>query len=481
MSHLDERVLEARLEALERARAWSPRVISKLEALLRAADDAQLFRVNPITFATERHVEESEAIDLFLHAARAELFTMEWQLICPQCTDAVETLGALDAIGSAFHCDLCRTDLATCLDDLIQVTFTITPTLRRLRYHDPESLPIEEYCFGYHFSTGSRFSDGRPLAEGIRPFVALLAYVEAGQTGRCAAELHPGRVNGADRVSRAEIGLSVAGAPSTVPTTVRLRLEGGRFSCDATTVPPGPAVFEIENATSRRAAVCAVNMGPGHQPGRAQLPPFLSGKRLFVTHTFSELFRSQTVGKHGGLALREITLLFTDLKGSTELYERIGDLRAFHLVDQHFDRLGEVVRRHHGAVVKTIGDAVMATFARPAEALASAIEMLRSIEAFNRERGARDVILKIGLHSGPSIAVTLNERLDYFGQAVNIAARVQGLAEGDDICLTDPVRSAPGVAELLAGLQVTSREAHLRGIERPLQVHRARALSHLAP
>ncbi len=473
MVRLDEGALEQKLDALERARSWGPRVVSKLEALLRLEDDALLFRVNALAFASERGIEENEAVDLFLHATKLGLCIMEWQLICPQCTDAVETIHSLGAVGSTYHCNLCRKDLETSLDDLIQVTFTVSPALRRLRFHDPDSLGIEDYCWGYH-SSGSRGPDGRSWAESIRPFVAALGFVEPGQVRRFELELRPGVIRGVDRFHRAEINIPVRSTPTGVPGPVRLRLEGGRFLPEALEIDSGPAVLEIENGMERRAAITTINIGPGRSPGPFVLPRFLTGKRLFVTQTFGDLFRSETVGR-GGLALKDLTFLFTDLKGSTALYDRIGDLKAFHLVDQHFDRLGQVIRRHHGAIVKTIGDAVMASFAGPQHAVACGVEMLRTIDDFNRERGSRDVILKLGLHCGSSIAVTQNERLDYFGQTVNIAARVQALAAGDEICLTDQVMAAPGVRELLTGLDLTSGEAQLRGIERPLLVHRARA------
>jgi class 3 adenylate cyclase len=122
----------------------------------------------------------------------------------------------------------------------------------------------------------------------------------------------------------------------------------------------------------------------------------------------------------------------TDLKGSTLLYEQIGDLNAFALVQQHFERLQAATVRHGGAVVKTIGDAVMATVAEPAAAVRAAIDMLNEIEAINHGFPGKQLLRKIGRHRGASIAVTLNE-LDYFGQTVNVAARVQSLADTNEI------------------------------------------------
>jgi class 3 adenylate cyclase len=165
-------------------------------------------------------------------------------------------------------------------------------------------------------------------------------------------------------------------------------------------------------------------------------------------------------------------LLFTDLKGSTELYDRIGDLNAYSQVQRHFERLLDVTVRHNGAVVKTIGDAIMAAFVTPSDAVSAAIKMRSEIERLNEARAARDFILKIGIHRGPSIAVTLNDRLDYFGQTVNIASRVEHLAEGDEICLTEEVYDAPGVADLLTPYAKRRDHSHLKGVQQDVAVFR---------
>src|SRR5215208_5954994 len=105
---------------------------------------------------------------------------------------------------------------------------------------------------------------------------------------------------------------------------------------------------------------------------------------------------------------------------------------------------------NNGTVIKTIGDAVMAAFMNPLDAVRAAVAMLDEMEAFNRDHSDRLLILKIGLHKGASIAVTLNDRLDYFGQAVNIAARIQSLAQAEEIYLSGEIYDYPGVGELLA-------------------------------
>jgi len=135
-------------------------------------------------------------------------------------------------------------------------------------------------------------------------------------------------------------------------------------------------------------------------------------------------------------------------------------------VRQHFHVLHDVVAAETGAVVKTIGDAVMATFATPDRALAAALRMREEMTRINAERQNEDLLLKIGIHEGPCLAVTLNDTQDYFGQTVNMAARVQGLASSRAIFVTQPVVEDPNSAKILqsSGLRPTMQRAALRGI-----------------
>jgi len=190
------------------------------------------------------------------------------------------------------------------------------------------------------------------------------------------------------------------------------------------------------------------------------------------TQTFRDLFRSETIQASGGLAVKDLVFVFTDIKGSTELYERIGDLKAFELVQQHFDALAQVVCQNHGAVIKTIGDAVMAAFLTPLDAVNATLAMFAEIEQFNQQRGEHQIVLKAGVHRGYAIAVTLNDQLDYFGQTVNIASRVQNLAGADEMVVTEEVYGQAGVHDALAGLEVEALAAQLKGISSTQHVYR---------
>jgi Adenylate and Guanylate cyclase catalytic domain len=182
-------------------------------------------------------------------------------------------------------------------------------------------------------------------------------------------------------------------------------------------IASGKVVFEVRNA-GKLPLVFGILQLPAatFQRPKLRFMPSLSGKRLLMTQTFRDFFRSEVIGATEGIALLDVTLVFTDLKGSTALYERIGDLNAYIQVQRHFQHLLDVTVRHNGAVIKTIGDAVMAAFLTSADAVQAALEMREAVDQLNRDRPQRDFILKIGVHRGASIAVTLNERLDCFGQ-----------------------------------------------------------------
>jgi class 3 adenylate cyclase len=200
---------------------------------------------------------------------------------------------------------------------------------------------------------------------------------------------------------------------------------------------------------------------------------FFTAKRLLTNQTFRDIYRTDTLDVDQRLKITSLTFLFTDLKGSTDLYERVGDLVAFDIVKEHFRLLHEIIAAESGAVVKTIGDAVMATFATPDRAIAAALRMREAMHTLNAKHASEDLLVKIGIHEGPCLAVTFNDRQDYFGQTVNIAARVQGLAVSRSILATGAVIDHPQVSLLLQtdGITPTARRLPVRGIAEELVVY----------
>jgi class 3 adenylate cyclase len=476
---IDEKKLEERLVALEAAKSWSPRVISRLETLLRSGKDESLYRINPIQFATEKSIAESEGIDLFLHACVAGLFDMDWLLVCPMCSDVVESFRSLRKLHTHFHCHLCQSDYEAALDDYITVTFTVSPAVRSIRFHQPDTLSAWDYVFSHKLTPGGVTPDGVPWSEAAKGLVRVLTRIERDSTASLEVDAVEGALLGQDFDSDAQFFFPVGSGSDATSAHVPVMLDHGKCVAATTNVAPGKVVFEIRNAGKLPVVfgILQLPMAVFQRP-KLHFTPSLSGKRLLMTQTFRDFFRSEVISATEGIAVQDVTLVFTDLKGSTALYERIGDLNAYIQVQRHFQHLLDATVRHNGAVTKTIGDAVMAAFSNSADAVRAAIDMREAVDQLNQDRPQRDFILKIGLHRGASIAVTLNERLDYFGQTVNIAARVQNLADGDEICITEEVYSAPAVAKIIASYPVTKGEAELKGVSRAMAIyHLARIAS----
>jgi class 3 adenylate cyclase len=466
-------LLDEKLALLEKARTWSPRVISKFEAFLDSPDEYSLFRANPYRFAENKAVDTQEAIDLFLHANKVGLLKMEWQVLCPSCGDAIESFGALEHVHTHYLCRLCQEACETNLDDFIQVSFTISPNVRSIAYHDPENLEVEDFYYKYHFSPNGRIGEGGPLFKDVLKSIVMgYFYLVPGESRTVEGSRNEGAYFGFDLIHNLGFMLPIVGEPVKDPQQITIRIKDDAHLTSHTEAAPGPVRFTIINETKTKASLMLNCMPAGYKKGVLVFDTFLTGKSLFNNQTFRNLYPNATLGEKGGIGVKDLTLLFTDLKGSTAMYDRIGDLKAFSLVQQHFERLTKSIQSNNGAVVKTIGDAVMASFDKPADAVKAAASMLKEIEEFNIEQGSTEIILKIGIHQGASIAVTLNDRLDYFGQSVNIAARVQGLAGAEEIYLTKNVYLSPGVKELLEEFYVTPETASLKGVQKAMQVYK---------
>ncbi len=433
----DERLAYAEKELGKRD--LDKKVIAKIIELLRHGPDADLLRIRPFELAVQLGLEQRETLRVLLHAVTAGIVDLRWALVCPSCRTANDQVSSLADLGDGGHCQMCDISYGIELDRAVEATF---------RPH--ESVRVVEdrmFCIGGPFRT---------------PHVIVQANIEPNATRTLEAPAEIGRYRLFGR-GGAMASLEVReGAPEEV--TAKLLADSvvpGELH-----VAPGGRVI-VESKTDEPLHVKIERLGYASLAATAHVVTTMSEfRRLFS----KDLLKPSTPLKVGHCAI-----LFSDLTGSTALYTKAGDAAAFRLVDDHFDVLRKAIDAHRGTVVKTMGDAVMASFLEPKACLAAAIACLRGFETFRKTHpNGADTGLKLGMFSGPCYVVTANDTIDYFGQTVNCAARVQHLADSGEIVFEESVYDGLADDDRAQLELVEKLTAKVKGVEEPLRLVRTR-------
>jgi class 3 adenylate cyclase len=450
-----------------------PSVAAAIQQLIQHGDDPELNRINALDFAARTGLDEERVISGFLHASRLGLFDLGWNVLCPGCSGVLDAHSTLKSLRhDDYHCGMCACGYEASVDEQVEVAFTVSPRIRRIAAHDPNSLPLWDYFKQVFWSSGVDLNEGafRALSEEV---VLDALELPAHQKAVMSLQLPPQFLIVFEPVTHAAQFIDVQGEPTRERQQLALIYNRQQAPTGTMTMRPGPLRLSLDNQTDVRVLPSVFVAADALHELIGRRKPFLTAKRILTNQTFRDVFKADNLTIDQRLKITSLSFLFTDLKGSTALYERVGDLTAFDLVRAHFHALLEIIASEKGAVVKTIGDAVMATFVKPEHALAAGLRMRAAMEQLNVERGTQDLVVKIGIHEGPCLAVMLNERQDYFGQTVNIAARVQGLSNSQAIHVTGPVYDAPGVTHLLEAADITPirKSAALRGIADSMVVY----------
>ena len=449
-----------------------PGSVDAIEKLVETAPDRALCRINVVDFAAKTGVDEERAVAAFLHAARLGIFELSWNVLCPGCGGVLDTSATLKSVDQdEYACALCAAGYTPTLDEMVEVTFTVSRRVRRIAAHDPHELSLAEYFRQIFWGSGIDVPDD--FEQLIEEITLDAIELPPGEKALLSLQLPAEFVIVMDPVTHTTQFLDVKGEPTRERQSLSLVFDRVVAPTGTLELRPGPLRLSLENRTDTRVLPGLWIAGDKLHELLGRRKPFLTAKRLLTNQVFRDIYGTDTIDVDQRLKITSLTFLFTDLKGSTELYERVGDLVAFDLVRSHFQVLNEIVAAEAGAVVKTIGDAVMATFPTPDRALAAALRMREAMGGLNHARNGEDLLLKIGIHEGPCLAVVLNDRQDYFGTTVNIAARVQALANSRSILATGPVVTHARASTLLenSGLKPVPQRRALRGITDELAVY----------
>ena len=447
-------------------------VVDMLERMVRDAPDHALNKMNALDLAAKEGIDEERVIAALLNAVGLGIFEMTWNVMCPSCAGVLSANKSLKTLDRArYSCAFCAAGYETTLDNLVEVTFTVSPRVRKIAAHSPDELSAAEYYRQIFWS--SAIDLPTDLEKLLREVTLETVDLPPGERAILSLQLPSGTLIVFDPVTHTAQFLDVSGEKASERQNLSVIFNKVQVPVDTVALRPGPLRLALENRTDGRVlpAVWVANQTLDDLLKRRK--PILNAKRLLTNQTFRDLYRTETLAIGQRLKILSLTFLFSDLKDSTELYERVGDLVAFDLVNEHFRLLQEIIASERGAVVKTIGDAVMATFETPDRAIAAAIRMREAMSDLGAERQHQSLRLKMGIHEGSCLAVTLNGQQDYFGQTVNIAARVQGLAASRSIVVTESVVENAHARVLLetSGLKPTPRHVALSGIADKVSVY----------
>jgi class 3 adenylate cyclase len=415
---------EARAERM-RASPVDGKTTSLLLAYLRDRPDEEVAQLRPFELARTWGSDRREALRGCLHATRAGLLDLQWRINCPVCRVAAVGVGGLSDMTTRSHCDACNLDYEVDLAAHVEAAFHCNTAVRRVE------TPV--YCAS---------------SPAFLPHVIVQRTVAPGETlslrAPLAADLHVRTLQGHATADvsrlRAPASLEIHVDDHTVRATASGDSEDPTGEILVTSSAPGPVTLLVERAGWSADVVL--------------------GTVLLSFPEFLDLFATEAPATGVDLRVGEIAVLFTDLTGSTALYERVGDARAFAMVHEHFRLMTQCVARHGGAVVKTMGDAVMATFSNAPDAVRAALDMVGD----NAKHVEQALSPKVGVHVGPCLMVRANDRLDYFGSTVNVAARLQGQARAGQVVLAQSTVDHPGVSEVLQVYRLATFDASLKGI-----------------
>ncbi len=406
---------------------------SRLATYLATANPLDLRRVRPLELAADWGEPPEQLIEVCVAAHAAGLLSMRWEIMCPRCRGGKSSTDVLSDLEREVHCDACNIDYERDFTNNVELVFSPEPWLRKL--------PSGDFCM---------------MGAATTPHVKVQCDVEPGGIRNEEALLPPGRyrIRTLDAGGSSEIDFDGDAFPEVV--------------VQDTTVEPGPpsaaGQIVMRNQDDKRRTVVVEST--------IWSDIALTGPKVIAAQAFRDLCPEQLLRPGDDVAIGRVAILFSDLKGSTALYEEIGDSRAYVLVREHFEFINARVRRWHGAVVKTIGDAVMASFPESVDGLSAALEIQADVAAFNAGREDAGIELKIGLHEGHCIAVTTDGVLDYFGTSINLAARLQGQSRGGEIVLSETMIKDPSVVRLLGDRMPDRESVMLSGFAVPMNCYR---------
>ncbi|WP_019414733.1 adenylate/guanylate cyclase domain-containing protein [Paenisporosarcina sp. TG20] len=413
-------------------------MIHSLIHMIKTHNDDEVSHIKPLQWAHDRGYEKLETIEMFLLATKAGLLDQQWSLMCPNCRVSKEQTISLRLLNNTVHCDLCGVDYEVNFDRYVEMRFVINPSIRK----------TEEKLFCLNGPMNS-------------PHVVAQTRIPSGESRMMNLAKWPQelrlRVLKFNHSVQFDQGYHEGSGVLTYTEELGFNTDLMRLVNEVTIHNNAPYEIVVVLEETKWDSFA------------------LTAREVTSLQLFRDLFATEVLSPEQQIGVGEMTILFTDLKGSTKLYEAIGDALAYSDVKKHFDYLKKHIQTNHGTIIKTIGDSVMAGFYQDTLALGAVHAIQANIDELNSTL-SQPVSIKIGFYSGPVIAVNANDILDYFGRTVNMAARIQNQSSGNDLVMSEQgyndLLQTEDSKQLLTNYTATHFEASLQGIDGTLSLVR---------
>ncbi|GAB4431487.1 MAG: hypothetical protein OHK0011_14340 [Turneriella sp.] len=386
-------------------------LLRRLADFLLTAPEEEIARIRLKALSRRLEIPLDAMVRTALYAAHAGILTLSWDVTCPHCRGVRKSAESLGDVPAEETCEACHITFST--EDIanLEVVFHVNPEIRRAEK--------KFYC---------------AAEPATKRHILIQRRVGPGSALDLETALQPG-----------EYRVRLDGEKRYVPVSVGAGAE--RRIVIAEDSSPLQAAEQPVFVYPNRGAVERTLIVERKDEDNDALRP----AEVFGVQLFRDLFGKETLAPGLKIELGRQNILFTDIVGSTNLYLSRGDGEAFSSVRRHFQKTYEIVRAFNGAVVKTIGDSAMVAFTDSLQCLKAAVELQKKFTG-NEETG--NVLLRISIHAGPCLAVNLNSGVDYFGNTVNFAAKLQQLAGAREIAYSRDFEQDPRIAVYLRQLSL---------------------------
>src|SRR5215813_660763 len=214
--------------------------VAALERLVRESPDQELSRINVLDFARREGLDEEQAITTFLQAAQIGLVDMSWNVLCPSCSGVLDANTSLKTVRSQdYHCAFCDVDNEPTLDDMVEVSFTVNPRVRRIAAHSPDQLPLWEYYRQVFFGSGVDLPED-DLDAAMQRVTLDAVELPAGEKALLSLQLPAGSLIVLEPATHTAQFLEVKGEPTSERQNLAVVYHTLRSATETVDLRPGP-------------------------------------------------------------------------------------------------------------------------------------------------------------------------------------------------------------------------------------------------